>query len=51
MKDTNNIRFVKLKECKVFWRCEFHKAGCKGRTTSVGEAIDFLDAIKYQTGL
>ena len=28
------------KECKVFWQCEFHKAGCKGRATSVGEAID-----------
>ena len=24
----------------VFWRCEFHKAGCKGRATSVGEAVD-----------
>ena len=23
------------KEGKVFWRCELHKAGCKGRATSV----------------
>ena len=29
-----------LKEGKVFGRCEFHKAGCKGRATSVGEAVD-----------
>ena len=28
------------KEHKVFWQCKFHKAGCKDRATSVGEAID-----------
>ena len=37
MKATNIIRFVKERNVKC---CEFHKAGCKGRATSVGEAID-----------
>ena len=24
----------------MFWRCKFHKPGCKGTATSVGEAVD-----------
>ena len=44
MKATNIIRFMKERsvKTKVFWQCEFHKAGCKGRATSVGEAIDIM---------
>ena len=30
----------KGKEGKVFWRCEFHRAGREGRATSVGETVD-----------
>ena len=33
-------RICEGKEGKVFWQCEFHKAGCKGRATPVSEAID-----------
>ena len=41
------------KECKVFWRCEFHKAGCKGRehATSVGEAIDVVQQPSTRSGI
>ena len=36
-----------LKEGKVFWRCEFHKAGCKGRATYVGEAVDVTTCTEH----
>ena len=30
-----------LKEGKIFWRCKFHKAGCKEELrTYVGKAVD-----------
>ena len=33
-------RIHERKEGEVFWRCELHMAGCKGRAASVGEAVE-----------